>query len=62
MNEKQIHVERLVSSVLSELEELVKFSNSKDAGLLDAEAGNLGAIYTKASMLATKVRHVGRAA
>jgi hypothetical protein len=61
-NGKQIHVELLISSILRDLTEIEGIANSNQKRLLDPEAGNIGAIYIKAAVIAHNVRHVGRAA
>lgn len=60
--EQQIHVERLVHAILSDLDELLSIRNSANADLLTAEAGNISAIYARAATLASHLREVARAA
>jgi hypothetical protein len=53
--QKQIHVERLVYSILCELDELLAIRNSADAGLLEPEMGRLSAAKTKLDLLASEM-------
>lgn len=59
--ELQIHVERLVHGILSDLDELLAIRNGASADLLTAEAGNLSAAKAKLDLLASHLR-VARAA